>query len=226
MDVMDAEFFEFEDVTWQTVPPPARHPIPAAYVRDLEVGDELTIGIPNRYFIDGQMLIRPAREAVMFPEDGEMHESLAVCAPMFYWTWVADPRRKPVMQWWPVAHAWVYRDAVAHVDPSSGILARRDREVRAGSPRLALVASSGRLLLGASGQSAVPPVAPCVRLRLRDSALAVRQRHRIGGSAERSLALTARWARCDAITPDQLRQLSRSLMTPKLSAAKMSSRRA
>jgi len=129
---MDAEFFEFEDVTWQTVPPPARHPIPAAYVRDLEVGDELTIGIPNRYFIDGQMLIRPAREVVMFPEDGEMHESLAVCAPMFYWTWVADPRRKPVMQWWPVAHAWVYRDAVAHVDPSSGILARRDREVLGG----------------------------------------------------------------------------------------------
>lgn len=113
MDVMDAEFFEFEDVTWQTVPPPARHPVPAVYVRDLEVGDELTIGIPDRYFIDGQILVRPERRTIEFPETGQPHESVAVCAPMYYWTWVADPDRNPVMQWWPIEYAWVYQDAAS-----------------------------------------------------------------------------------------------------------------
>lgn len=109
--MMDADFFAFEDVTWQTVPPPARHPVPAAYVLDLEVGDELTIGIPNRYFIDGQVLLRPEREVVEFSGDGALHESLAVCAPLHYWTWKANPSRNPVMQWWPVEYAWAYRDA-------------------------------------------------------------------------------------------------------------------
>ncbi|MBO3102217.1 hypothetical protein [Cellulomonas fengjieae] len=112
MAMMDAEFFAFEDIAWQTVPPPARHPVPAAYVRDLEVGDELTIGIPGRYFIDGQVLLRPEREVVEFSGDGALHESLAVCAPIHYWTWRASLSRNPVMQWWPVDYAWVYRDAV------------------------------------------------------------------------------------------------------------------
>jgi hypothetical protein len=112
MVMMDAEFFEFEDITWQTVPPPARHPVPAEFVRDLDVGDELTIGIPDRYFIDGQVLLRPERERIKFPEDNELHESLAVCAPIHYWTWTAFPERNTVMQWWPVEYAWVYKDAV------------------------------------------------------------------------------------------------------------------
>lgn len=109
---MDAEIFAFEDVTWQTVPPPARHPVPAAHVRDLEVGDELTIGVPDRYFIDGQVLIRSECEMVEFRGDGAVHESVAVCAPMYYWTWKVSRERNPVMQWWPVEYAWVYRDAV------------------------------------------------------------------------------------------------------------------
>lgn len=110
--MMEAEFFAFEDLTWQTTPPPARHPIPAAYAPDLEVGDELTIGVPDRYFIDGQVLLRAGRETVEFRGDGALHESLAVCAPLHYWTWRISPERSPVMQWWPVEFAWVYRDAV------------------------------------------------------------------------------------------------------------------
>ncbi len=110
--MMDAEFFAFEDIMWQTVPPPSRHPIPAAFVRDLDVGSELTIGIPGRYFIDGQIVLRTERSSVEFPDDGELHEALAVCAPMHYWTWRVAPGRNPVMQWWPVEHAWVYRDAL------------------------------------------------------------------------------------------------------------------
>jgi hypothetical protein len=110
--MMDAEFFAFEDIAWQTVPPPVRHPIPAAYVPDLDVGAELTIGIPDRYFIDGQILLRAERASVEFPADGELHEALAVCAPIHYWTWRVAPNRNPVMQRWPVEHAWVYRDAV------------------------------------------------------------------------------------------------------------------
>ncbi len=80
---------------------------------DLDVGDELTIGLPNRYFIDGQVLLRPEREVVDFSDDGTLHESLAVCAPLHYWTWKASPSRNPVMQWWPVEYAWAYRDAGA-----------------------------------------------------------------------------------------------------------------
>ncbi|MDM7855796.1 hypothetical protein [Cellulomonas alba] len=112
MVMMDAEFFAFEDLTWQTVPPPVRHPVPAAYVPDLEVGDEVTIGVPRRYFIDGQVLLRPERRLVEFPGDGELHESVAVCAPIHYWTWRVSQDRNPVMQWWPADYAWVYRDAL------------------------------------------------------------------------------------------------------------------
>jgi hypothetical protein len=118
MVMMDAEFFAFEDITWQTVPPPTRHPVPAAYVRDLDVGDELTIGVPARYFIDGQVLLRSERESIEFPGDGTLHESLAVCAPIHYWTWQANPDRNPVMQWWPVEYAWVYKDAMSAGEPA------------------------------------------------------------------------------------------------------------
>jgi hypothetical protein len=126
MVMMDAEFFAFEDITWQTVPPPARHPVPAAYVRDLEVGDELTIGVPDRYFIDGQILLRSERESIEFPGDGTVHESLAVCAPIHYWTWRASPKRNPVMQWWPVEYAWVYKDAAPAVESAPATGGRRD----------------------------------------------------------------------------------------------------
>jgi hypothetical protein len=112
MVMMDAEFFAFEDITWQTAPPPARHPVPVAYVRDLEVGDQLTIGVPHRYFIDGQVLLRTERASIKFPGDGRSHESLAVCAPIHYWTWKVYPERNPVMQWWPIEYAWVYTDAL------------------------------------------------------------------------------------------------------------------
>jgi hypothetical protein len=125
--MMDAEFFEFEDITWQTVPPPARHPVPAAYVPDLKVGDELTIGVPDRYFIDGQVLLRPEREVVRFLGDGALHPSLAVCAPLHYWTSVASPERNPIMQWWPVEYTWVYCDAMVPGEPLAS--APREREV-------------------------------------------------------------------------------------------------
>ncbi|MBO9553223.1 hypothetical protein [Cellulomonas sp.] len=97
-------------------------------MRDLEVGDELTIGIPNRYFIDGQVLVRREHEVVEFPEDGELHECLGVCAPMHYWTWVASSQRNPVMQWWPVDYAWVYRDAVPPGAPTTDALGMREAD--------------------------------------------------------------------------------------------------
>lgn len=111
--MMEAEFFAFEDISWQTVPPPDRHPVPVAYLRDLQVGDEVTIGAPGRYFIDGQILLRSKRETVAFLGDGKLHESVAVCAPTHYWTWKVNPRWNPVIQWWPVEYTWRYRDAVS-----------------------------------------------------------------------------------------------------------------
>lgn len=124
--MMDADFFAFEDIAWQTVPPPTRHPVPAVSVPDLELGDELTIGVPDRYFIDSQVLLRRERETVRFPGDGELYESLAVCAPIHYWTWKVHPQRNPVMQWWPVAYAWVYGDAVHPEQTSLDVYAIRD----------------------------------------------------------------------------------------------------
>lgn len=126
--MMDAEFFAFEDIAWQTVPPPARHPVPAAYVRDLEVGDEVTIGIPGRYFIDGQVLLRPEHEVVEFSGDGTLQESLAVCAPIHYWTWKADPSRNPVIQWWPADCTWAYRDAIRPIESMADEIGVRDDE--------------------------------------------------------------------------------------------------
>lgn len=108
--MMEAEFFAFEDIAWQTVPPPDRHPVPVPQLRDLELGDEVTIGVPGRYFIDGQILLRAERETVMFLGDGTWRESVAVSAPTHYWTWKASPERSPVMQWWPVDYTWRYSD--------------------------------------------------------------------------------------------------------------------
>ncbi|MCL1871370.1 MAG: hypothetical protein FWF90_13285 [Promicromonosporaceae bacterium] len=121
---MDAEYFIFEDISWQTKPPPARHPVPARYVPNLEVGDELTIGVPGRYYIDGQILVRTDHEDVPLPGEETPRESLALCAPLYYWTWQADPKQTPIMQWWPVEHAWVYQDAVA--PGSEGVAQDRD----------------------------------------------------------------------------------------------------
>lgn len=112
MDADGADFFAFEDITWQTTPPPVRHPVPAEHVRDLDVGDELSIGVPDRYLIDGQILLRTDRQTMALPGQSTLHEALAVCAPIHYWTWQVYPERIPVMQWWPIEYAWVYRDAV------------------------------------------------------------------------------------------------------------------
>lgn len=115
--MMDAEFFAFEDLTWQTVPPPVRHPIPVEYVGDLDVGDELTIGLPGRYFLDGQVLLRSDTSIKTFSDDGVEYESLAVCAPIHYWTWKVAPQRNPIMQWWPMKYAWAYRDTLPGAVP-------------------------------------------------------------------------------------------------------------
>lgn len=56
--MMDAEFFVFKDLSWQAIPPPARYPVPVRYAGDLAIGDEVAIGVPGRYFIDHQVLLR------------------------------------------------------------------------------------------------------------------------------------------------------------------------
>ncbi|MEV8026830.1 hypothetical protein [Cellulosimicrobium funkei] len=109
---MDAEFFEYDDITWQVIPPPARYPVPAQFVRDLKVGDEVTIGVPDKYFIEGQILLRPEPESIALPDETKPRPSLGVCAPIYYWTWRVDEKRIPLMQWWPVEWVWVYQDAV------------------------------------------------------------------------------------------------------------------
>lgn len=55
-----------------------------------------------------------------------------MCAPMYYWTWVADPDQKPVMQWWPVEWTWVYRDAISPGSTCLGVPAARDGHERGG----------------------------------------------------------------------------------------------
>lgn len=105
------EFFSYTDIAWQVTPPPDRCPVPAQYVRDLDVGDDLTIGIPGRYFIDGQILVRTDRETISLPGEARMREALGISAPLHYWLTKAYPARSMTMQWWPVDYSWVYRDA-------------------------------------------------------------------------------------------------------------------
>jgi hypothetical protein len=74
--------------------------------------------VGRRRTADGQVLLRPERETIELPGDGTLHESLAVCAPIYYWTWQACPDRNPVMQWWPVEYAWVYKDGAPAAEPA------------------------------------------------------------------------------------------------------------
>ncbi|GEA89723.1 hypothetical protein [Cellulomonas cellasea] len=108
----DAEVFRVPDIAWQAEVPPARHPIPVQYAPDLGVGDELTIGLPGRYFIDGQLLARAEREVIALHGQADDLESLAVAAPYAFWLAKAYPRAGLTMQWWPIAYSWIYRDAV------------------------------------------------------------------------------------------------------------------
>jgi hypothetical protein len=107
-----AEVFRIPDLSWQMQAPPTRHAVPVRYVPELEVGDEVTIGLPGHYFIDGQVLARAERQVTTVAGHGEEQESLAVAAPYAYWLARLYPRAGLTMQWWPVAHAWAYRDAV------------------------------------------------------------------------------------------------------------------
>jgi hypothetical protein len=116
----DAELFRVPDVSWQTQAPPARHPIPAGYVRDLEVGDELTIGLPGQYFLDGQLLALADRSVTTLPGGSEQLEALAVAAPYAFWVARAFAGVQLTMHWWPVAFTWVYRDAVRPGEPYPG----------------------------------------------------------------------------------------------------------
>ena len=108
----DGELFRVPDISWHTQPPPVRHAVPARYAPDAEVGDEVTIGLPGHYFIDGQVLAAPDRRMEHVAGRTEEQEALAVAAPYAYWLAQAFPREQLTMQWWPVDGAWVYRDAV------------------------------------------------------------------------------------------------------------------
>lgn len=107
----DAEVFRVPDLAWQIEVPPARFPIPVQYARELEVGDEVTIGLPGQYFIDGQVLARADRKAIGFAGHADEVEALAVAAPYAYWLAKAFPKAGLTMQWWPVVYSWTYRDA-------------------------------------------------------------------------------------------------------------------
>jgi hypothetical protein len=108
----DADVFRVPDVSWQTLAPPTRHPVPARYVVELDAGDEVTIGLPGHYFVDGQVIARTERQTVTLAGRPGEHEALAVAAPFAYWLAQAFPREGLTMQWWPVDCTWVYRDAV------------------------------------------------------------------------------------------------------------------
>jgi hypothetical protein len=111
-DPWEAEVFRVPYPSWQTQPPPDRHPIPVTYAPDIQVGDEVTIGLPGQYFIDGQIVASAERQRM---EGSGMsdEESLAVAAPFAYWLAKGYPRAGLTMQWWPVEHCWIYRDAAA-----------------------------------------------------------------------------------------------------------------
>ncbi|WP_298462236.1 hypothetical protein [uncultured Cellulomonas sp.] len=107
----DAEVFRVPDIAWQAEAPPTRHPVPVGHVPDLDVGDDVTIGVPGHYFIDGQVVALVERGHVELPEVTEKQEALAVAAPFAYWLAKGFPQAGLTMQWWPVEHCWTYRDA-------------------------------------------------------------------------------------------------------------------
>jgi len=111
-DPWEAEVFRVPDLSWQTQVPPARHPVPVQYATEVEPGDEVTIGLPGHYFIDGQVLALAERGVTTLAGQTEDQEALAVAAPFAYWLAKAFPKAGLTMQWWPVAYSWTYRDAV------------------------------------------------------------------------------------------------------------------
>ena len=120
----DPDLFDVPDVSWQTDAPPTRYPVPARFVPGLDVGDEVTIGLPGQYFLDGQLVTGPERQTARLAGQAEAQEALGVAAPFSFWVARAFPRTGLTMQWWPVSLTWVYRDAVRpgerHPDASPG----------------------------------------------------------------------------------------------------------
>jgi hypothetical protein len=108
----DPNVFDVPDLAWQTGAPPVRHPVPARYVPGLDAGDEVTIGLPGQYFIDGQMVTRSERQRKVLAGQADEQEALAVAAPFSFWLARVFPQAGLTMQWWPVGFTWVYRDAV------------------------------------------------------------------------------------------------------------------
>ena len=113
MNADGAEFFSYPDITWQAELPPVLYPVPARYARDLEVGAELTVGLPGGYYIHGQVLAREDRETITLPRETEPSEALGISAPLHWWMAKAYPDTGITMQWWPVDYAWVYRDGIS-----------------------------------------------------------------------------------------------------------------
>ena len=109
----EADAFGVPDLSWQSQVPPARHPVPARYVPGLDAGDEVTIGLPGRCFIDGQLVTGAERTPVRVAGQPGDQEAVGVAAPYAFWVARAFPQVGLTMQWWPVACTWVYRDAVS-----------------------------------------------------------------------------------------------------------------
>jgi hypothetical protein len=118
-DADGAEVFAYTDITWQVTPPPAQYPVPARHAADLRVGDELTIGLPGRYYIDGQVLTRLDRESITLPREATEREALQVASPLHWWMSKAYPTMALTVQWWPVDYTWIYRDAVSPGEATS-----------------------------------------------------------------------------------------------------------
>lgn len=127
-EAWDAEAFSVPDISWQALVPPARHPVPVNYVADLGVGDEVTIGVPGRYFIDGQIVAFPERNWTRLAGEAE-EATVAVAAPFAYWLAKGFPQAGLTMQWWPMKYCWMYQDAAtAGEQPGAHIVAYGDQE--------------------------------------------------------------------------------------------------
>lgn len=109
----EAEVLRVPGIAWQTEAPPARHAVPVRYVLDLEVGDDVTIGLPGHYFLDGQVVARAERGRVVPVGGTQEVEALGVAAPFAYWVSRGFPREGLAMQLWPLDWCWTYRDALA-----------------------------------------------------------------------------------------------------------------